>query len=396
MKIFLPIVIGIIFLVSSVVIISRISNTENKKVDCSISDWNNWSECSKPCGTGSQTRTRTIITESKNGGVKCPSLSELSETRECNTDPCPVDCVVSEFSDWSDCSEPCGTGMQTRTRQIVTEPQYGGGECPSLIEFKYCNTEPCPTVTIDGDFEIDGKMENRVISLVTGSYFISRYLNEFTNRINYVILPSNSSVRFWYSPTDYLQFENNLESGEDITYGSENFTDEKLPSGGNLEYITISINQDPYCIVKGVFDQEESAYNDPEQNITDILLIDTVVNSGETKIFDYTDFIPYKTCLKMVFPDIYLLNSNNQELATSFNMSNLLSYIDINYIWQNSLGIIFNDIPQGLGNLNLDYIIKSQNISNRFKIRIRNKSSQNIQVGGNFILYLLYSHSYQR
>lgn len=89
-------------------------------VDCEVSEWSTFSGCSKECGGGEQTRTRTITQQSHNDGLVCP---ELSETIGCNPDPCPIDGVLSS---WSTCNKTCGPGMQFRT---CDEPMYGGNEC---------------------------------------------------------------------------------------------------------------------------------------------------------------------------------------------------------------------------------------------------------------------------
>ena len=52
-----------------------------------MSEWSVWSTCSKKCDSGSQKRTRKIITNPKDGGKKCPVNKE--ESRECNSNPCP-------------------------------------------------------------------------------------------------------------------------------------------------------------------------------------------------------------------------------------------------------------------------------------------------------------------
>ncbi|XP_046701231.1 thrombospondin type-1 domain-containing protein 7B isoform X2 [Silurus meridionalis] len=59
--------------------------------------------------------------------------------------PCPLDCVVSDFSLWSRCSGTCGLGSRHRTRHVLAAPAYGGAECPSLSETQPCDhTLPCP------------------------------------------------------------------------------------------------------------------------------------------------------------------------------------------------------------------------------------------------------------
>ena len=53
--------------------------------DCSVSRWNEWSQCDTPCGLGKQNRTRTVLIEAKFGGRVCPILSQK---RRCFGDRC--------------------------------------------------------------------------------------------------------------------------------------------------------------------------------------------------------------------------------------------------------------------------------------------------------------------
>ncbi|OZC08742.1 thrombospondin type 1 domain protein [Onchocerca flexuosa] len=58
----------------------------------------------------------------------------------------PSDCAVSEWSAWSSCipdQGDCGTGIQTRKRTIDRKPEHGGMKCPSLVEKMSCFNE-CP------------------------------------------------------------------------------------------------------------------------------------------------------------------------------------------------------------------------------------------------------------
>ncbi|XP_004927733.1 spondin-1 [Bombyx mori] len=45
----------------------------------------------------------------------------------------PGDCQVSQWSDWSKCSQPCGVGYQERVRTILAQPGPGGVPCPKLM-----------------------------------------------------------------------------------------------------------------------------------------------------------------------------------------------------------------------------------------------------------------------
>lgn len=55
-----------------------------------------------------------------------------------------TDCIVSEWSTFSECSVPCGTGVTTRFRTVLTEPSEGGIPCPALTEEQTCEDNPCP------------------------------------------------------------------------------------------------------------------------------------------------------------------------------------------------------------------------------------------------------------
>jgi hypothetical protein len=110
-------------------------------IDCVVTDWQDWGSCSAACGGGMQSRSRQIVTEPQNGGAACPVLTE---ERACNEQPCaPIDCVVTAWGPWGACSQTCGGGTQTRSRQIFTAPQNGGAACPALTESQACNTDPC-------------------------------------------------------------------------------------------------------------------------------------------------------------------------------------------------------------------------------------------------------------
>jgi hypothetical protein len=115
-----------------------------KPIHCQTSPWTTWGACSRTCGSGTQTRTRTITQPADKFGTPCPPPAELTETQACNTQACPVDCQVSAFTAWSACSTSCGGGTQTRTRTVTQQPANGGASCPALQEQQICNTQACP------------------------------------------------------------------------------------------------------------------------------------------------------------------------------------------------------------------------------------------------------------
>ncbi|XP_041748255.1 somatomedin-B and thrombospondin type-1 domain-containing protein isoform X3 [Coregonus clupeaformis] len=49
-----------------------------------------------------------------------------------------VSCVVSEWSAWSGCAEPCRATVRMRSRQVLQEPQNGGEPCLHVEEHAGC------------------------------------------------------------------------------------------------------------------------------------------------------------------------------------------------------------------------------------------------------------------
>jgi len=115
-------------------------NADACPVNCAVSDFGPWSACSKTCGGGEQTRTKTVLTPPQGTGQACPNLTD---TRPCNTQPCPVDCAVTDWANGT-CSKPCAGGTQTQTRTVKVPPVGTGAACPALTQQAACNTHACP------------------------------------------------------------------------------------------------------------------------------------------------------------------------------------------------------------------------------------------------------------
>ena len=55
-----------------------------------------------------------------------------------------VNCLWNEFGPWSNCTEECDGGTQTRVRTIQQEAAFGGMTCQGYAtESRNCNEEPC-------------------------------------------------------------------------------------------------------------------------------------------------------------------------------------------------------------------------------------------------------------
>ncbi|CAE7555101.1 Hmcn1 [Symbiodinium pilosum] len=98
----------------------------NTCVNCQLTSWTDWSECSKTCSGGTQHRSRGILKQAEGQGTPCPT--ELEQTKEdmCAPLDCPVDCIWGDWLPWNGCSVTCGEGTQDRTRVEVVSAQYGG------------------------------------------------------------------------------------------------------------------------------------------------------------------------------------------------------------------------------------------------------------------------------
>eukprot|EP00427_Karlodinium_veneficum_P062884 CAMPEP_0169327470 /NCGR_PEP_ID=MMETSP1017-20121227/12069_1 /TAXON_ID=342587 /ORGANISM="Karlodinium micrum, Strain CCMP2283" /LENGTH=1703 /DNA_ID=CAMNT_0009422279 /DNA_START=313 /DNA_END=5422 /DNA_ORIENTATION=+ len=110
--------------------------------DCVLEAWTPWSTCTATCGGGQEYRSRHILSPPSHRGKPCSEA--LGETRPCQgsyQQPCQRvchDCLMNEWSLWSDCSG-CN-GQRYRTRNIQKHPNYCGRQCqPEELR----QIEPC-------------------------------------------------------------------------------------------------------------------------------------------------------------------------------------------------------------------------------------------------------------
>uniref|UniRef100_A0A3P9HMU2 Thrombospondin type-1 domain-containing protein 7A n=1 Tax=Oryzias latipes TaxID=8090 RepID=A0A3P9HMU2_ORYLA len=116
--------------------------------DCKLSEWSNWSRCSKSCGSGVKVRSKWLREKPYNGGRPCPKLDHVNQVYE--VVPCLSDCgqyvwVAEPWSVWKisnvDLRTNCGEGVQTRKIRCMLNTIDGPSE---QVEDYLCDPEEMP------------------------------------------------------------------------------------------------------------------------------------------------------------------------------------------------------------------------------------------------------------
>ena len=174
-------------------------------IDC-IGSFGDYDTCSEDCGGGTQTRTYTITQEEKNNGKKCPHTNGYTEDKECNPDPCPINCV-GDFVPFKDCSRECDGGIYQEIYNITKEAQYGGVSCNNKqndLKTTPCNTQPCPiyaenTTLQEALKESNNKIQNIRYNIIDRQEELDTLTNKF-NLLNKNISKIKTSSN--YVPDD--------------------------------------------------------------------------------------------------------------------------------------------------------------------------------------------------
>ncbi|XP_039858562.1 thrombospondin type-1 domain-containing protein 7A [Simochromis diagramma] len=118
--------------------------------DCKLSEWSNWSRCSKSCGSGVKVRSKWLREKPYNGGRPCPKLDHVNQAQVYEVVPCLSDCgqyvwVAEPWSVWKvsnvDLNDNCGEGVQTRNVKCMLNTIDGPSE---QVEDYLCDPEEMP------------------------------------------------------------------------------------------------------------------------------------------------------------------------------------------------------------------------------------------------------------
>ena len=109
--------------------------------DCLMTDWSEWSQCSQSCGVGMRVKTRAVSIEN----VKmenCDSYG-FENVQPCQEAACSINGYFGPWAQWTKCDRPCDGGLRKRMRQCH-EPKNMGTPCKGkFMEVTSCNENPC-------------------------------------------------------------------------------------------------------------------------------------------------------------------------------------------------------------------------------------------------------------
>ena len=84
-----------------------------------LGPWSPWSTCPVTCGGSLRTRSRDCGLAPEGSLLRNddnPCFADLNEEEECNQEACPE---LTDWTEWSVCSETCGGGFRQKSRQCI-------------------------------------------------------------------------------------------------------------------------------------------------------------------------------------------------------------------------------------------------------------------------------------
>jgi hypothetical protein len=165
-------------------------------IDCKMSQWGDFGACTKSCGIGYKSRSRTVETPPNSIGKPCST--HRVEKHECSlVQFCPVDCTLSEWGAWSDCSKKCddgqGAGKRIRRRFVENTEYYGGKACDKeqMRAEETCNENKCPVDCVVSGWSAWGSCSKTCAGKAPGT----RLFGARQERTRYIVTPDKFGGR---------------------------------------------------------------------------------------------------------------------------------------------------------------------------------------------------------
>lgn len=119
--------------------------------NCMMGNWTDWGGCTRPCGGGKQYRMRSVLVPSSYDGMVCQDQTQEQpcNVNACQAgfvyDERPKDCLISDWTVWGECNKPCGTGQEYRSKSVIQQPANGGAPCveQEMVQSRECNAVAC-------------------------------------------------------------------------------------------------------------------------------------------------------------------------------------------------------------------------------------------------------------
>ncbi|KAI4829970.1 hypothetical protein KUCAC02_001629 [Chaenocephalus aceratus] len=119
--------------------------SDEESATCLLSEWVTWSPCSLSCGMGTRSRER-FVKQVPEDGSGCSLPTEEAENCVVNEECSPSSCLVTEWGEWDICSATCGLGMRRRERMVKTPPADGSICGAEVLEVEKCMMPECHTI----------------------------------------------------------------------------------------------------------------------------------------------------------------------------------------------------------------------------------------------------------
>uniref|UniRef100_T1PNB9 Spondin-1 n=2 Tax=Musca domestica TaxID=7370 RepID=T1PNB9_MUSDO len=103
-------------------------------------------DCMNTCGRLANNQPTQITTSRPAPLLNIPSYRPYNTgiITANNDDSIPEGCIMSEWSNWSECSVRCGLGYSERYRYVISEPKNGGQPCPKrTVKKRRCTMTDC-------------------------------------------------------------------------------------------------------------------------------------------------------------------------------------------------------------------------------------------------------------